>query len=370
MKVTVEFLIGNANDSEEVLEFLEKKLLPCAVDILNMVSLPEAVVLFPGDVLPTNQRNLTDFRTRIGILLEYEFAKAVTESLDLAMDDQGVTLTYVIANQFPDLAFRTIDGQIGIRFELKAIQTTAEEKSANFSTLIKDIRKDTDFVVVLLWEWSDHESRTRQFPYIHRFYVMDAYQLAQIRDCYWLNSPPSNLRSARQGFDLTYAVNARGDAFNKEEGNYGKLMRIFNSDFQNLLPDSIRRGKTLRTYYAFSQEAARLGLRHIGQDIAAQSVGHREGTYRLVSDTMPVCYLSTHKENRLLIFGYRSMPTKQQVMPVMEKHAAHAALLLNEKFQWAIRDKKWEKVEEGKKPAGAKKWVSEDWRDFSSPYLI
>ena len=370
MKVSVDFVIGRINDRERVLEFLDRKLLPRAVNILNKVTLPEAVVLFPDDVLPTNQRNLTDVRTRIGILLEYEFARAIAESLQITFDDQGVALTYVIANQFPDLAFRTIDGQIGIRFELKAIQTIAEEKSANFSTLIKDIRKDTDFVVVLLWEWSEHESRTRKSPYIYRFFVMDAYQLAQMRDCYWLNNPPSGLSSARQGFDLTFAVNARDDSYNKEEGNYGKLMRIFNSDFQYLLPDSIRQGKTLRKYYVFNQEAVRLGLKHIGQEIAAQSTGQEEGTYFLVSDTLPVCFLSTYKENRLLILGYRSMPSKQQVMPVMEEHAAHAALLLNEKFQWVVRDKKWKKVEEGNKPAGAMKWVREDWKDFNSPYLI
>ena len=198
--------------------------------------MPLAVTLFPDDVLPTNQRNLTDVRTRIGILLEYEFAKAVTASLPPEVKEQGVALTYVIANQFPDLAFRGADGQIGVRFEMKAIETIAEEKAANFATLIKDIRKDTDFVVVLLWEWRKHKSGDKKFPHIDNYFVMDAYQLAQMRDCNWLNNPPSKLQSTRQGFDLTFAVNAKPDSYNKEEGNFGKLMRIF--DRQHEAPAS------------------------------------------------------------------------------------------------------------------------------------
>ena len=248
MCISEDLLDGTADDPEAVLEFLDKKLLPQAVDILNKDALPWAVALFPDDLLPTNQRNLTDVRTRIGILLEYEFAKAVAASLPTQSREKRIDLTYVIANQFPDLAFRTIDGKVGIRFEMKAIQTIAEEKSANFSTLIKDIRKDTDFVVILLWEWMKHQCLDRKFPYIHRFFVMDAYQLAQMRDCNWLNNPPARLLSARQGFDLTFAVNAQDDSYNKEEGNYGKLMRIFSSEHEDLLPNSVRQGRTLKNY--------------------------------------------------------------------------------------------------------------------------
>ena len=363
MTVSADLLDGTADDPEAVLEFLDEELLPQAVNILNKDTLPLAVALFPDDVFPTNQRNLTDVRTRIGILLEYEFAKAVAASLPTAIRDQGIALTYVIANRFPDLAFRSSDGQVGIRFEIKAIQTIAEEKSANFDTLIKDIRKDTDFVVILLWEWKEHEIFTKMFPYIYSFFVMDAYQLAQMRDCNWLNNPPTGLLLARQGFDLTFAVNAQADSYNKEEGNYGKLMRIFNSEHWALLPISVRQGKTLQKYYLFSQEAVRLGLKHICQEIAAESVDHGNGAYALISETLPVCFLSERSDNRLIIIGCRRMPTKQQVMSAMEEHAAHLALLLNEKFQWAVRDRTWNSVDRGKKPAEAKKWVREQWKD-------
>ena len=361
MSISANLLDGTSENPEAVLTYLEEELIPRAVSIMNNDSLPKAVALFPDDVLPTNQRNLTDVRTRIGILLEYEFAKAVTASLPSEVIGQGVALTYVIANQFPDLAFRAIDGRIGIRFEMKAIEIIAEEKSANFATLIKDIRKDTDFVLVLLWEWRQHESGRKKFPHIYSYFVMDAYQLAQMRDCNWLNNPPGGLRSARQGIDLTFAVNARVNSYNKEEGNFGKLMRIFSPQHQALLPDSVNLRKTLETYYRFTGEAARMGLHHVGQEIAEAATTQGNSTYSIVSDELPVCFLVERNETRLVILGHRRMPTKQEAMAAMQNHAAGHALILNEKFQWTVRDETEEIVHRGRKPSDAMKWVTEQW---------
>ena len=361
MPAALNLLDGTSKNSEAILQYLGEELIPQAVRVMNDETLPLAVVLFPGDALPTNQRNLTDVRTRIGLLLEYEFAKAVTASLPTAVKEQNVVLTYVVANQFPDLAFRSDDGRIGIRFEVKAIQTIAEEKSANFSTLIKDIRKGTDFVVVLLWEWKQHGSRSNKFPHIDNFFVMDAYQLAQMRDCYWLNRPPRGLKSARQGFDLTFAINARGDSYNKEEGNYGKLMRIFDHEFETYLPDTVRQGQTLQTYYSFSVEAARLGLKQIGQEIAAEA---SDGSPAVISeDTLPVCFLAEQNAGRLLIVGDRSMPKRRQTIETMNANGAGLALLLNEKFNWKVCNESWQTISDGKKPAEAKRWVKGQWWD-------
>ena len=361
MPISADLLDGTSEDPEAVLTYLAEELIPQAVSIMNNDTLPLPVALFPDDVLPTNQRNLTDVRTRIGILLEYEFAKAVTASLPSGVIEQGVALTYVIANQFPDLAFRAIDGRIGIRFEMKAIETIAEEKSANFATLIKDIRKDTDFVVVFLWEWRQHGSGRKKFPHIDSYFVMDAYQLAHMRDCNWLNNPPSGLQSARQGFDLTFAVNARINSYNKEEGNFGKLMRIFAPQHQALLPDPVNLRKTLETYYRFTEEAARLGLHHIGQEIAEAATARGNSTHSLVSDGLPVCFLVERNEIRLVILGYRRMPTKREAIAAMQNHAAGLALILNEKFQWTVRDETEGIVNRGNKPSDAMKWVTEQW---------
>ena len=365
----LKLLDGTTKDSEIILWYFENLLVRKGVDIMNNDTLPRAVALFPEDVLPTNERNLTDVRTRIGILLEYEFAQAVTASLPRRIKKSGLTLTYVVANQFPDLAFRAKDGRIGIRFEVKAIEAIAEEKSANFSTLIKDIRKDTDFVVVLLWEWNEHESGSKQYPHIESFYVMDAYELAQMRDCKWLNSPPPKLETTRQGFDLTFAVNARRESFNREEGNLGKLMRIFNPEYLSeasveQLPTAVQQGTTLKTYGQFAEEAVRLGLYHIGRRIAEAVTAEENITDCSGSDPLPVCLLVKRNESRLVIVGHRQMLTEPEVMAAVDRHDAQLALSLNEKFKWRVWDKANGFFDGGSKPAQAIAWATERSEDF------
>ncbi len=354
----LDLLDGTCKNPERVLGYLTDDLLPQAVEMLNKKMLPRAVPLFPGDSLPTNQRNLTDVRTRIGILLEYEFAKAVTASMPAAVREGGIDLTYVVANQFPDLAFRAADGRIGVRFEVKALEAIAEEKSANFSTLIKDIRKDTDFVVILLWEWKQHETEPKQYPHIDGFFVMDAYQLAQMRDCNWLNNPPDQLHLTRQGFDLSFAVNAKGHSFNREEGNLGKLMRIFDPKHEDKLPNSVAQSKTLDTYYRFSEYAVQLGLNNIGQKIAEEAKARWNSAYTVVSSSLPICLLVHRNQSLLVILGDRHMPSKKAALAAMQNHAADLALLLNGKFQWTVRNTSYEIVKRGRKPADAIKWVT------------
>ena len=363
-------LDGTYKDSEAVLEYLHDRLIRQAVEIMNKVTLPRSVPLFPGDVLPTNERNLTDVRTRIGILLEYEFARAATESLPFQVKEHGVELTYVVTNQFPDLAFRGKNGRLGIRFEMKAIEAIAEEKSANFSTLIKDIRKDTDFVVVLLWEWKQHETEPKQYPHVDKFFVMDAYQLAQMRDCNWLNSPPSELQSVRQGFDLTFAVNARTDSYNQEEGNLGKLLRIFNPKHIDLLPASVQQGTTLNTYGAFTEEAVRLGLYHIGWKIVQAVTDQANITYCSTPDSLRVCFLVKRNGSSLVILGNRSMPKKQEAMDAMTELDADHALVMSKGFTWTVWDRTNGVVARGGKPAEAIEWMTEQWVNLTPNHLI
>lgn len=84
----------------------------------------------PSERLPTNERNLTDARTRIGVLLEYSFAQVLQDILmSHGVDD--FRLSYVIANRYPDLFIRDRNSQPRVRMEVKALQLASEEKSAN-----------------------------------------------------------------------------------------------------------------------------------------------------------------------------------------------------------------------------------------------
>ena len=145
--------------------------------------------------------------------------------------------TNVVANRFPDFEVRSRTGQRGLRIEVKCIQCVAEEKSANFDVLKKDLDPRSDFVIVFLWEWFFDESSISwdRAPKMIRAFVLHAHSLAVLRDERWLSRPPHQAGEAFQGFDLRFAVTARNSSYSEEQGNYGKLLRIW-PDAQATLP--------------------------------------------------------------------------------------------------------------------------------------
>ncbi len=249
--------------------------------------------LYQGERIPANERNLTDVRTRMGVLIEFELARISNELLpEYGIDD--VFWSYVVANRFPDLEIRRNNGDRLLRLEIKCLQCVAEEKSANFDTLLKDINPKTDFVVVCLWDWATTPSDTYSWdcvPTIYKTYVFHAYSLAALRDTYWLNRPPANLGAGYQGFDVRYAVTCGNGVYSKEQGNYGKLTRIWKSGFEYRPADSDVLLDTEAEYIAFQKEIIETGfeivavrqLKQLGADhvesIAADgsTIGYQAG---------------------------------------------------------------------------------------------
>ena len=212
--------------------------------------------LYQGEQIPVNERNLTDVRTRMGVLIEFELARISNELLD-GLKINNIFWAYVVANRFPDLEIRNNSGERKLRFEIKSLQCIAEEKSANFDTLKKDINPLTDFVVVCLWDWSKERSATYQWdsvPIIHKVYVFHAYSLTMLRDTYWLNNPPSDMGNGYQGFDIRYAVTCKNGIYSKEQGNYGKLTRIWKDEFRYRPTETEELLDTEQEYLNFQEE--------------------------------------------------------------------------------------------------------------------
>lgn len=332
------------------------EILNVAIKRMNERILPRYFTLFHDDVIPTNQRNLTDVRTRMGILLEYELAQCIKDVLPRDVQEK-VALTYVIANRFPDFEFRRRDGGFGLRFEVKAIQTIAEEKSANFDTLIKDIRRGTDFVVVLVWEWQDHKSDPLRHPNIDGVFVFDAYQLAQMRDCYWLNTPPSDVGAGCQGYDLCYGVNCTNGKFNKEEGNYGKLTRIFSDEYAEYLPSDVAACRAVKEYTPFVRLVNNLGLERILRAVANEFTGDARLVSKLESPEFPLVLLAKHPKELILFVGDVAMPNKGKLSQLMAATKVTSAMRMNSKFSWVVQDRSGASKAEGRKPHEAKEWV-------------
>jgi hypothetical protein len=187
-----EFLSGQ-REPIETLDWLQGTFLPEVQSSLNSPDVRRRIGLYSGERIPENERNLTDVRNRVSLIVEYELARIATQILSEA-GAQELFWSYVVANRFPDLEVRNSQGKRGLRIEVKCLQSVAEEKSANFDTLRKDVHPQTDFLVVFLWEWK-HDATTilwDRAPSIEKVYVFHAATLALLRDRYWLNSPPRN----------------------------------------------------------------------------------------------------------------------------------------------------------------------------------
>lgn len=233
-KETLVKMLCASESPENIAAFLRDEYFPEIMSKFNSESSRKRFGLYQNEQIPTNERNLTDVRTRLGVLIEFELARLSNELL-LEMEITDIFWSYVVANRFPDLEIRKNNGDRLLRLEIKCLQCVAEEKSANFDTLIKDINPNADFVVVCLWDWSKEGSSNCQWdsaPKLFSIYVFHAYSLAQMRDTYWLNKPPANLGNGYQGFDVRYAVTCADGVFSKEQGNYGKLTRIWKNGFE------------------------------------------------------------------------------------------------------------------------------------------
>ena len=186
------FLLAGGESPLATLAFLTDEFIPAIVAKLNESDTRRRMALYGGDRVPENERNLTDVRNRMSLLIEYKLAWIGND----VMEAHGITDLFwanVVANRFPDLELRNNQGLRGVRVEVKCLQTIAEEKSANFDTLKKDLNPNTDYIVVFIWEWFADQSTVGwdRAPRVLRAFVFHASSLAELRDYNWLGTPPN-----------------------------------------------------------------------------------------------------------------------------------------------------------------------------------
>ncbi len=259
----------------EISLWLRNTYFPMVTNRFNLEQSRKRFALYQGEKIPTNERNLTDVRTRMGTHIEFELTRLSNEILP-EYDITDVFWSYVVANRFPDLEVRRNNGDRLLRLEVKCLQCVAEEKSANFSTILKDIDPVTDYVVVCLWDWDPAGSIQCEWdnaPMIYRVYVFHAYSLALLRDTYWLNNPPDNLGNGFQGFDVRYAITCNNGKYSKEQGNYGKLMRIWYKNFEHRPPTSNVLLDTETEFLKFQEEVVFSGFQILARRHLEQLVG-------------------------------------------------------------------------------------------------
>lgn len=324
-----EFLGGRKNP-KATLDFLSNEFIPAVVAKLNEPGTRRRMALYGGDRIPENERNLTDVRNRMSLLIEYKLAWVGNDLLE-AHGISDLFWTNVVANRFPDLELRDHQGHRGVRIEVKCLQAIAEEKSANFDTLKKDLNPKTDYIVVFIWEWFRDKAAIAwdRAPKILRAFVFHASSLAELRDYNWLANAPNDLGNGFQGFDLRYAVNCRQGKYNEEEGNYGKLLRIWNDEItyrpglNDLLTATIAAYREFEDFTVWSgfEVLAPCLLKQAGAaapepiSVNGKMVGYRNG-------------------NVAIIFKRRVASTQQQ-RELARDHSVERLIVMTDKYVWA-----------------------------------
>jgi hypothetical protein len=342
-------LLGQ-QDPAAALDWLQGRFLPVLVGELNTPDVRRRLGIYGGAKIPENERNLTDVRNRVSLIIEYETARIASQLLE----DAGVKdlfLSYVVANRFPDLEVRTVKGQRGLRFEVKCLQSIAEEKSANFDTLRKDIHPRTDFLLVYLWEWHFDSADVDwdRAPRILKVFCFNASAIAQLRDWYWLNQPPGDLGDGLQGFDLRYAVNCRNGKYNQEGGNYGKLLRIWTGEFPYQPNWTPLLKRTQRDYLAFKGEVVGAGFDTLSQRLLIDFAGAKN----VVPITLEGERAGWQAGRVGFLLRARVGATKRQ-QDLFKHLGLERAVLFTDKYAWAEysidADGAVEEVRRGTKP--------------------
>lgn len=315
--------------SSEILNWLRSTFLPEVLSDMNSPDVRRRIGLYGGDRIPENERNLTDVRNRVSLIAEYEMARVATRIIE-GWGYADVFVSYVVANRFPDLELRNADGRRGLRIEIKCLEAIAEEKSANFDTLRKDVHPNTDYIVIFLWEWKRDSSVIAwdRAPQFLKVFCFHATSLAHIRDWYWLNKPPGNLVSGRQGFDLRYAVNCSADNYNEEEGNYGKLMRMWTEDFAPAPQSPMFLPATAQEYLDFRRSVVEIGFEEVCRALCQEALG--TDCAPILSGGGKIIGWSSNG----VAFVLNGLVGEREIPALMQRVGAHKLFRLSDKYSW------------------------------------
>lgn len=343
-----QFLSGE-RDAQSTLTFLSDEFIPSVIAKLNENDIRRRMALYGGDRVPENERNLTDVRNRMSLLIEYKLAWVGNGILE----EHGIGdlfWTNVVANRFPDLEVRDVQGRRGVRVEVKCLEAVAEEKSANFDTLKKDLNPNTDYIVVFIWEWFRDQAVVAwdRAPKILRAFVFHASSLAELRDFNWLGNPPNTLGDGLQGFDLRFAVNCRDGQYNQEEGNYGKLLRIWDAGMTYRQGADDLLTTTINTYLEFEDFTVWSGFEVLARYLLTQMDA-------LIVPEEIVVGGSTigYRTGQLAIVFQRRVPTTKEQQNLVRQQDLERLIVLFDKYHWVEAKpvaNALKRVASGKKP--------------------
>ena len=185
MSTLPELLSQSKSDIEEISKYFNE-LLAEAIQRVNADFSPQRLSKRPRHVepLPTDKRQLSSYRTRIGTMLEYALS---TEMNAIIKERYGnkYLLTFATAHEYPDFYFRDDTLTSLLRIEMKAVDAESDEQAARFSTPTVMIDTDKDMLLLIGWKWMDLEQTEKiigEFPHIFAGVILSAGEIAAERD--------------------------------------------------------------------------------------------------------------------------------------------------------------------------------------------
>ncbi len=210
-------------DLAHVRAYLQERVVPPAVDRVNDSFAPRRLVKLARAIepLPTAQRELSSYRTRIGTMLEYALSTAIDRVL---MDQEPeFQLCFVAYHDYPDFVLRDSSYGVALRIEMKSVESESDEQAARFDAATSRIDPVKDLVLFVAWEWAKVASRRVEveYPRIFASAIVEAGELAKERDNR-LNERGGIIR----GEQVLVPSTKNPGQLVADPGNYGKLWRI------------------------------------------------------------------------------------------------------------------------------------------------
>ncbi len=223
--------------ADEMDSVMRKEIIPRTNNDFARVQLSKATNQV--EPLPTERRQLSSYRTRMGTMLEYAIGH-LTSLIIAEASGGGLFLTFISAHQYPDFAIRDTRFRQLIRLEMKAMDSASDEIAPRFDVPTVDIDPALDLAVLIGWKWETLRGADAAFmaPQIFGTVVVPGRDLAAERD-ERIRLTGGEIR----GREVYVPSTKRPGEMVPDPGNYGKIRRIIHSsrDTPDILSPSMQR---------------------------------------------------------------------------------------------------------------------------------
>ena len=176
-----------------------------------------------AEPLPTDTRQLSSYRTRIGTMLEYAISTEVDKIIRAEAGD-GYYFTFAVAHEYPDFYFRDDALARLLRIEMKAVDAESDEQAARFGVPTVHIESENDLLLFVGWEWTPIHTdgvEVGEYPHIFATLVVPAQDIVEERDVRLALSG-----GKIEGDQVLVPKRGKPGEFGLDQGNYGKLWRL------------------------------------------------------------------------------------------------------------------------------------------------